>query len=52
MDGNNSLFVLIVGRTRLNDDPKDKDINMIKLSMLFFFSNHDGQFQIHHYHFG
>jgi len=24
-DGNNSLFVLIVGRTRLNDDPKDND---------------------------
>jgi hypothetical protein len=30
IDGNNSLFVLIVGRTRLNDDPKDKDKDVTK----------------------
>jgi hypothetical protein len=50
-DGNNSLFVLIVGRTRLNDDSKDNDryINI----MIVVFANHVVvRFQIYHYHFG
>jgi hypothetical protein len=36
IDGTNSLFVLIVGRTRLNDDPKhnNKDI-LIKNKFIF-----------------